>query len=220
MNSFAAPNPFENPLVLVLILLFGALSSWLMKRRQRNEEGIQSEGDELLPSSGSPSRPARPLDLDDALRRLLGGEPPPQMPPPPLVYVSRDQQSPPVRVGREEFQPDQEWMDEAQETYEAARPAVIQTAPPSLPLHALTRTKATRIEASGRHEQAVRRFEQLSEQGRHPATVVNTGRGRRSPESGRAVGFLRESRTVRQAFIASLVFAPPKGLEPSRGEYL
>ena len=110
MNSFAAANLLENPLVLVLILLFGALSSWLMKRRQRNEEANQSEGEELLPSSGSPSRPARQPDLEDALRRLLGGEPPPQIPPPPLVYASRDEQSPPVRIGREEFQPEREWV--------------------------------------------------------------------------------------------------------------
>lgn len=209
-----AQRLLENPLVLVLILLFGALSSWLMKRRQRNEEANQSEGEELLPSSGSPSRPARPPDLEDALRRLLGGEPPPQMAPPPLVHASRDEQSPPVRIGREEFRPEREWVDEAEETYEAARPAVIQTALPSPPLHALTRTNVTRIEASGRHEQAVRHFEQLSEQGRHPATVVNCGRGSRSRESGRGAAFLRDSRTVRQAFIASLVFAPPKGLEP------
>lgn len=38
MKSIAAANLFENPLVLVAIVLFGALSSWLMKRRQAATE--------------------------------------------------------------------------------------------------------------------------------------------------------------------------------------
>ena len=37
MNSIAAANLFENPLVLVAIVLLGALSNWLMKRRGQKD---------------------------------------------------------------------------------------------------------------------------------------------------------------------------------------
>ena len=90
------------------------------------------------------------------------------------------------------------------------------------------------IKTSEQNEDAVRRFspreisfppepkatarsisqgEQLNEQGRHPATVVNTRRGRRSRTGARAVALVRDARTVRQAFVASLVFGPPKAFE-------
>ncbi|MBI4325571.1 MAG: hypothetical protein HY674_09940, partial [Chloroflexi bacterium] len=48
---------------------------------------------------------------------------------------------------------------------------------------------------------------------RLPATVVNTGRRRRSREGARAIALVRDARTVRQAFVASLVFGPPKAFE-------
>ena len=125
----------------------------------------------------------------------------------------RDAQPAEVWSDEEQFQPEQTWMDEPQETYEAARPPAIQTAPPSRPHLALAQANATRIETSEPQEEAVRRFEQLNEQGRHPATVVDTGRGRRSRAGARAVALVRDARTVRQAFVASLVFGPPKAFE-------
>lgn len=217
MNTLFAASLFDNPLVLVVIVVVGALSQWLMKRRQANQADSRPDGDESLPSLGKPQeRSPRELDLQEVLRQLLGGEPPPRAPqPPPIPPVMRDAQPAEVWSDEEQFQPEQAWRDESKETYEAARPPTIQTAPPSRPHLALARASATGIETSERpeHEKAVRRFEQLNEQGRHPATVVYTGRGRRSREGTRAIGLLRDHRTVRQAFIASLVFGPPKAFE-------
>lgn len=214
MNSFAAANLLENPLVLVLILLLGALFQWLMKRRQRNQADKQPDGEELAPSPRAQDRSQRQFDLQEALRELMGGEPAPRPPPPPFVpRVSRDAQPSQVWSNDEQIQREQTWRDEPQETYEAARPPTIQTAPPPRPHPALTRAEATRLEAGERREQAARRFEQLSEQGRHPATVLSAARGRRSRTGARAVALVRDSRTVRQAFVASLVFGPPKAFE-------
>ena len=215
MNTLFAASLFDNPWVILVIVLGGALSQWLMKRRQRNEAENRPDGDESLPSPGKPQeRSPRELDLQEALRALLGGEPPPRAPqPPPIPSVMRDAQAAEDWSDEEQFQPEQAWMDEPQETYEAARPPAIQTAPPSRPHIALARASAMAIKTSEQNEEAVRRFEQLNEQGRHPATVVNTRRGRRSRTGARAVALVRDARTVRQAFVASLVFGPPKAFE-------
>jgi hypothetical protein len=214
MNTVVAASFFDSPWVLPIIVLLGALTNWLMKRRQGNQAENQPSGDDPVPPSKTPERLQRPLDLQEVLRQLLGGEAPPRAPqPPPIPPVMRDAQPAEVWPDEEQFQPEQAWMDEAQETHEAARPPAIQTAPPSRPHPALAGANANRIKNSEPNEEAVRRFEQLNEQGRHPATVVNTGRGRRSRTGVRAVALLRDSRTVRQAFIASLVFGPPKAFE-------
>lgn len=217
MNTLVAASLFDNSWVLLVIVLAGALSSWLMKRRQRNQADNRPDGDELSPSPRAQERSQRQLDLQEALRQLLGGEPPPQAPrPPPIPPVMRDAQPSEVWSDEEQFQPEQTWRDEPQEAYETARPPAIQTASPSRPHPALARANATRIEASERHEKAARRSEQFNEQAdqvKHSATVVGIGRGRRSREGARAVALVRDARTVRQAFIASLVFGPPKAFE-------
>jgi hypothetical protein len=215
MNTFFAASLFDNPWVLVVVVLVGALSQWLMKRRLGKPADNQPESDEPLPSPGKPQeRSPRELDLQEALRQLLGGEPPPRAPqPPPIPPVMREAQPAEVWSEEEQFRPEQAWMDEPQENYEAAPPPAIQTTAPSRPHPALGLANVTRIESSEPNEEAVRRFEQLNEQGRYPATVINTGRGRRSHASARGVALVRDARTVRQAFVASLVFGPPKAFE-------
>lgn len=215
MNPLFAASLFDSPWVLVVIVLVGVLSQWLMKRRQANYAENQPDGGEPLPAPGKPhERSPRELDLQEALRQLLGGEPPPRAPqPPPIPPVMRDAQPAEDWSDEEQFQPEQTWMDEPQEAYEADRPPAMQTAPPSRPHPTLVQANATRIETSEPNEEAVRRFEQLNEQGRHPVTVVHTGRGGRSRAGTRVVALVRDSRTVRQAFVASLVFGPPKAFE-------
>ena len=214
MNSFAAANLFENPLVLLAILLLGALSSWLMKRRQRNEADNRRDGDELPPSPGAQGRSEREPDMQEILRRLLGGEPPPRAPlPPPIPPVMRDVQPSEDWSDEEQFEPQRTWLNEPQEADQLARQLAQQTAERSRQRTALAQANTTRLEADERHEKSARRFAQLIEQGEHPATVVSTERGRRSRTGARGVSFWRDPRTVRRAFIASLVFAPPKALE-------
>jgi type IV secretory pathway VirB10-like protein len=213
MNTLVAASLFDNPWVLVAVVLVGALSQWLMKRRQGNQAENQPSGDDPVPPSKTPERLQRPLDFQEVLRQLLGGEAPPRAPqPPPIPPVMRDAQPAEVWSGEEQVQAEREWMDETEGTHEAARPPANRTARPARPHPALARASATRLEASDR-ERAAQRFEQLNEQGRHPATVVNTGRHRCSNAGTRAVALLRDSRTARLAFVASLVFGPPKAFE-------
>ena len=69
-------------------------------------------------------------------------------------------------------------------------------------------------EASREEAQAAQRFEQLNERGRHPATVVSHTRQRPVRSGARGTSRWRDVRSVRRAFVASLVFAPPKSFEP------
>ena len=214
MNSFAAANLFENPLVLLAILLLGALSSWLMKRRQRNEADNRRDGDELPPSPGAQGRSEREPDMQEILRRLLGGEPPPRAPlPPPIPPVMRDVQPSEDWSDEEQFEPQRTWVNEPQEADQEARQLAQQTAEQSRQRTALAQASATRIEARERHEKSARRFAHLIEQGEHPPTVASTARGRRSRAGTRGVSLWRDPRTVRRAFVASLIFAPPKAFE-------
>jgi len=107
-------------------------------------------------------------------------------------------------------------------------PAPAPPPPPPIPRHSprqikpsvllpplpVAQSRPVRMQVSEQQREAARRFEQLNERGRHPATVVTHGR-RPPPTGGRRVASpWRSPRKARQAFVASLVFAPPKGLEP------
>ena len=212
MNTFAAANLFENPVVLVAIAVVWVIVSWLKMRRQRSEADKPPVSDERLSSPSAEERPERPPDLQEILRQLLGGEPPPQAPPPPPIPRA-------VRDG----EPSQSWSDEeqegawtgeTQEAYEEARPAAREIAEPSRQhAIALAQTNANRIEAGERQEKDARRFAHLIEQGEHPATVVNTERGRGSRPGACAASPWHDPQTVRRAFVASLIFASPKAFE-------
>ncbi len=205
MNTLFAASLFDSPWVILVFVLVGALSNWLMKRRQRNQQGSRPEGDEPLPPPGKPQEGSpRELDLQEVLRQLLGGEPPPpRVPqPPPIPPVLRDARLSEVSSDEGQFQREPALSDEARETVEAVRP-----------YPAPLRSNATRVEPGEQLEQLARHFEQLNVTGRRPATLGNTGHKQRSRERTRAVALVRDAGTVRQAFVASLVFGPPKAFE-------
>ena len=215
MNSFAAINLFENPLVLMAIVVVWVLVSWLKMRRQRSEADQPPASDERLSSPSAEERPERAPDLQDVLRQLMGGEPPPQAPlPPPIPRALRDGEPSDGWSDEEQVESEGHWTGETQEAYEEARPAAHEIAEPSRQhAIALAQTNATRIEAGERQEKDARRFAQLIEQGEHPATVVSTAHGHHSRAGARAVSLWGDPRTVRRAFVASLIFAPPKAFE-------
>jgi len=83
--------------------------------------------------------------------------------------------------------------------------------PPPLPAAASTTLDAIRQQ---QQDDAIRRFEELTDHARHPAKVVTHGRENRSRPARRSASRWRDPRTARQAFVASIVFAPPKCMEP------
>ena len=199
MTSFLAINLFDNPWLVVVIFLVSALADWLSKRRKAAQEPHPSEAEVPPPS---PAKPQGETSVEEALRRLVGEEPVAQAPTPPPILREAGNELPPVQTWREE-QP----FQTAKQTVPPLRsPIAVATA------NAIT---AELIEEQQEHEQAARHFEQLNEQGRHPAMVHTHRAGRRSRADRRQAALAwRNPQRARDAFIASLVFAPPKGLEP------
>lgn len=195
MNAMFAASLFDNPLILAVLLVAGALVNWLSKRRAEKQAG-PPEGDEASPATG---RPPGKFDLEETLRELMGEEAPAPRPvpvPPPLPGAVQGK-LPPV-LDWEEAEP---------------FPAPGQGVPAVVGLPHPGAVSAVRIStaASNLQSQADRRFEQLNDQGRHPATVVTHGlrsrAGRHTPSRW------RNPRNARQAFVASVIFSPPKSLE-------
>jgi len=196
MNALFAAGLFDNPWVVAVIVVVGALVNWLSKRRQEKQAGQPAEGDEPSPSAG---KPPGEFSLEETLRRLMGEEPPAPRPAPPPIPGAAQGGLPPV--------PD--WEEE--EPFQPVRQSVPPVRPP---LIGVSQTSVTTTAVSEQQEEAARRFEQLNEQGRHPATVAGHRRGHRSRAGKRAASLWRDPRSARQAFVASLVFGPPKGSEP------
>lgn len=196
MNVLFASGLFDSPWLVAIIVIVGAIYNWLIKRRQEKEAEHPPERDQPAPPA---SKPAGEFNLEEALRRLMGEEPPEPAPAPPPI----------PRAPRGELPPAPAWEEE-----EPTQP-VRQTVPPLIaPPIAVAQASITTTAASELQKEAARRFEQLNEQGRHPATVVGRGRGTRSRAGKRTASLWRDPRSARQAFVASIVFAPPKGLEP------
>ena len=185
---------FDNPWVVVVIVVISALANWLSKRREAKQADQQPEGDEPATESGKP--PAE-FNLEDALRRLMGEEKPAPAPPP-LAHAIR---------GSSSSEP--EWEEE-EEPFQPVR----QTVPPLLPpVISAAQTSFTATVVSEQLKEAARRFEQSSVQRSQPATVVRHSHGYRSRTGKRSASQWRDPRSARRAFVASLVFGTPKGLE-------
>jgi hypothetical protein len=188
MNLLLAAGLFDNPWLVAIIVVGGMIANWLSQRRKaRQAEESAPEPHESPATHPQPEK----FDLEATLRRLLGEEtaPPPRSipPPPPMI--------PPVAKAR----PEPSWMETSVETpppVVARRAGVGSFAVPQTP------------------EQAAVRFEQLNEQGRNPAKAQDLRR-RHRPQSGTRAALWSNRDKVRQAYVASLIFAPPKGLEES-----
>ena len=196
MNPLFASGLFDSPWMVAIIIIVGAISNWVTKRRQEKQAEQPPEGDEPAPTA---SKPTGGLNLEETLRRLMGEEPPAPAPAPPRI----------PRAAHDELPPIPAWHKE--EPFQPARHPVPPLRPPPV---AVAQASSPTITASEQQVQAARRFEQLNEQGRHPATVLGRGRENRSRAGKRAASLWSDPRSARHAFVGSIVFAPPKSLEP------
>ncbi len=202
MNALFAAGLFDSPWVIAALVIGSALANWLAKRRQEKQARNQSEDESPPPAS---SAPPGEFNLEETLRRLMGEEPPAPSPaPPPLIPRAARRDLPPVQTPTEIKPLPPEWMRQP------ARSASPVLQPPI----ALATAGMLAHEARLEDAQAVQRFEQLNEQGRHPAKVVTHTRQRPVRSGARGTSRWRDVRSVRRAFVASLVFAPPKSFEP------
>jgi len=139
------------------------------------------------PEEKKAGTPEERAAMAELLRQLMG-EPPTKAPVPP-----------PLPAGDE---------DEAVPTMPTSR----RSGPPALPSRGGTTVQAINRE----RELAKQRVKQLKEEHQHLAGADRYSQGRRATKGKRGASPWRDRKKARQAFVASLIFAPPKGLELDR----
>lgn len=190
MNPLFASGLFDNPWIILVIFIITALSSWFSKHRAEKE----AKDDAPPVSPRKPPRAPREFDLEQAMRQLLGEELPAKVPaPPPIPALTRNS----------------DWQ------VEEPAPQMRRTVPPLPPLQVtLAPARAVSMTESEEETEDARRPAPLSGSGHAPPGVVLHKRDRH-PRAGNYLPYQwRDPRSARQAFVASLVFGPPKGLEP------
>jgi hypothetical protein len=179
---------WENFIVPLVLLAVSALSAYLNKRRQKQEE--QGTLEEMEPpATPQHQRRSEPVeseeDLQEALRRALGMEPPPTAPPPPPIL-------PPVIAA-------------PRTPVEVEGPVPIRVPLPQRLVVPTARPVAEGVVAG------VQQVHAEVPVGRVVAVARAQRRHSRQAEQVRAL--IRNPQTVRSAFVISQVFGPPKALE-------
>jgi len=192
MTPLLAANLFDNPLVVAAIVIGGMIVNWLAQRKKAQEEEKQQPTTTETPADG--------FNMEETLRRLMGEEAQPPPPVPPFLPRTLPGMRPPlVEPAANNTRPEQSWIEDSTV---------------SLPPPVATRPLGASYAIPQTSEQAAARFEQLNEQGRHPAKAQDLRR-RHRPRGGARTAHWHDRQKVRQAFVASLIFAPSKGLEES-----
>ncbi len=197
----------DSLLVLLLVTAIAALSNWLQHRAQSKQEPPPNRPRPPQPMPG-PRRPtARPRvpmpmpesALERELRRLLGED---QPAPPPVRPAVPAAPPPPPLV--------------------SAQPAVH---PPALPVPVVVAAGTTLAKTFGQSAAGMQRAQQLHESVAQRLRQVDQQTekhgGMLGPKSAQPLSadfaVIRDLRTnpaaARQAFVASLIFGAPKGLE-------
>ena len=197
-----ASGLFDNPWLALIFIVVGLISNWLMKRRKKGEE----EGTSSPPSPQTPAKPQEEFDLEGTLRRLMGEESKPPAPAPPLLPESSRSQPPVVAEWSEEGELDHSWQRQNPET------VVVKAAPPP-PLPA-PQSRHTVAQAVEQYEAAARAMAQLTESQSRTATAGGAaGHRQHLGKADNRAALWRNPGNARQAFVASLVFGTPKGME-------
>jgi hypothetical protein len=192
MNLFFAAGIFENPWVIAVILIGSALANWLAQRSQHKKEELEKQGRSDTPDA--PGKPSGDFDMEETLRRLLGEKPGPPAAPPSIPRAM----PPPIKSpGTED-----------DETYVQLPPVLAH--PPIVPVS----PAAKAIAPARLMEAAARQYEAQGAPAGRTAVVVGRGPARHSRAQTRPGWNWSSPGSARQAFVASLVFSPPKGLEP------
>jgi len=186
MSPMIAAGLFDSPWVVAAIIIIGAFVNWLSQLRQQKRQ--REEEQQARETEPEPSRkPPGEFDVEEALRRLLGDEEP-RTPsaPPPIPRVTPATPPPPVWQGR-------------------ATPPLLVT-----PKVAVALPMERALEPSEVQQQAAARLAQATAQVReHQISAERIRRGR----GGARSGLWQDRSSVRRAFVGSLVFGPPRGLE-------
>jgi hypothetical protein len=187
MNPMLAAGLFDSPWVVAAIVIIGAFINWLSQlRQQKKQRDEEKRAHGAAPDSSQ--KPKGDFDVEEALRRLLGEEAPDPAPvPPPIPRAAAPPPPPPPTVWQGRMTP----------------PVIV------LPPIAVALPAANALELAGVDKQ-VARLARASDRVRQHQ--VQKERERRVGTT-KWSGLWRDRASVRRAFVGSLVFGPPKGLE-------
>lgn len=190
VNPVIAAGLLDNPWVVVTILIVSALANWLSKRRADNA-GKNPPAETDAPD---PDPPAAGQNWEESFRRMFevdsqeqSSTPAQPAQPPPLIRR-------PPNLGRVSVPPLVAPLESQSEP--ALRPASVGILP---------------VDEFESGETPVRRYE-LS-RAAHAAQARQASHRFLQSKATRPRLFLHHPHTARQAFVASLVFGQPKGLE-------
>ncbi len=198
----------EQLLIAVVVIAISGLSNWLQKRRQGElEKPFENEAAPPAPPQGArraapPDAPKRPVfDLDEELRRLLGGEPPIASEPPRPVVI--ETKPPPKITPTPVPVPVARKVDYTESEEPAAREMgrLPQAAQAHLRAESLSETISARMAAVDPH-------------GMHPRQAAPVAWTSASPPNLTMVlKQLRHPASIKQAVLASMIIGRPKSLE-------
>jgi hypothetical protein len=189
MNPSPMLAAIDQVLLLVVFAVLAAASSWLTKRRQGTAGEAGPANSPAAPAAGEGQSP----ELETILRRLFSGEPTATAKPPPLPLHPASEPTP------------SEFPSEAVEnpaTPPTVRPDRSPLRPRLAPTRPITRAAVGRAGHPAPPLPATR-----------PAVAKHLARRVVTCDGTRLVAQLRNPASARQAFLASQIFGPPKGME-------
>jgi hypothetical protein len=211
MNTTLASLPIDtNTLIVLVIAIVSGISSWLEKRR-KDAAAEKARNLSKPPQTAPRETAAEPPDMEEILRRLLGGESPPAPPAPPVLLPGEELvRREPVVASREETD-STAWHEEPAQPAAPVPPPPVVRRPHMTPQPALAALPRLALPSLPQPRKS------FTLAGKPVAVAISTAPRRRRPlEAQRAVDQLRDRRAARTAFVASLIFAPPKSLDNSQ----
>jgi hypothetical protein len=236
MIALTVADSLETLLLVAFFITISAFSNWMKRKSGQTEDGKSGTGSGPGPGQRPRSRPSPPgmppparttFDWQEELRRLLTGEieaPPPPAPPPINVPLQRGEGAPPpLRSATPESRPRATTapapeaptqlgrLTEAAAAYQRGSDVDAWAAADMQQLAALPES-TSRLQWVGHLDERVGLY--MRQVGSRPVGLTTIVRhGGRSPEIQQAIGWVRRPHALRQAIIASMILAPPKGLE-------
>jgi len=216
----AVGNSWESLLVFAAFILLSSIANWV-KRRRGEKDADTGPTENHVPAPRRPAQrapnhpppapvvpqPAKRFDWEQELRRLLGEEEPPKLEPaapPPLPPVATRALKPePAPSPFPRIPPVLEKID-------VEKTPNLEQATRVFPLTRMAESQQDFQKASQMSAQMAERMHQVDD---HVAHHVIKSRTTVSSQTAELVRVLRQPRTARQAFAASLVFGPPKALD-------
>lgn len=204
----------EQLIIFLLFIVGSIISSVIQHKKKKAEEQQQRELEELTGTPrGAAAAPRKPEtswpqtagDWQEQLRRMLEGDAPP-----PVIK--------PVLLPPQQKPPSQQKPQQPRSSKPSPPPLRTEVAKGDIALHSPLKESPQRSNrASNLHENVQKRMRAIRDKTSVPAqTAFNRARPKLQSD---VVRRLRRSRTsIREAFIASLIFSPPKAVESSEVE--